>query len=201
MLKSLALLIALVWMQFPSGLLLREAVAPVRSVSSYGSSVVVMEVRMDRNQRPIPRMLSADSLSAEPALQAVKSWSFTPMPGSLTGITSVTFFFRPAIINPIKPVIPAMLPTISQPAYAAVPKEIVDPGYPATCLGGGAVTLEVQIDASGMVTKVQAITGPNAFVDDAEQAVKRWKFVPARLEGKPVASLSYVVISFVRPLT
>jgi TonB family protein len=201
MLKSLALLLALVWMQFPSGLLLREVVAPVRTVSSYGSSVVVMEVRIDRNQRPVPRILSGDNLAAESALQAVRSWSFAPLPGSLTGITSVTFFFRPAIINPVKPEIAQTLPTIAQPAYAAVPKEIVDPGYPATCLGGGAVTLEVQIDASGSVTKVHAISGPGAFTEDAEQAVKRWKFVPARLEGIPVASLSYVVISFVRPLT
>jgi len=59
--------------------------------------------------------------------------------------------------------------------------------------------LAVKISAAGAVTGVETISGDAALAGQSQQAVKNWRFSPARTSGKEVSSTAYVVISFVRP--
>jgi len=198
--KSMLFLVFWASLQSDTGLFVRE-VSPVRRpVDAVGSGVTVIEVRLNRSAMPLTRVLAGESPFVEPAVQSLKSWSFAPQADAKLAFTSITFLFRPAIPNAVTIPVNPIVPLIQDGAYPAIPKEIVDPGYPATCLGGGAVVLEVRIDTKGRVTKVNTISGPPAFVDDAERAVKRWMFTPARLDGRLVTSTSYVMISFIRPV-
>ena len=43
----------------------------------------------------------------------------------------------------------------------------------------GQVKLEVKVDASGSVTEVKTVSGNHLLAVAAEEAVHRWKFVPA----------------------
>lgn len=51
----------------------------------------------------------------------------------------------------------------------------------------GAVSLDVLIDDKGNVRQVSVIEGPEIFKTGAVEAMKKFKFRPAKVEGKPVA--------------
>jgi TonB family protein len=73
------------------------------------------------------------------------------------------------------------------------------PIYPALAKArhvGGEVTLDALIDAGGNVTKVRAISGPVDLQQAAIEAVRLWKYDPARLDGRPVAMHLNVVVKF-----
>ena len=201
LLKPILLFVLLASLQADTGLLVRGVSPLRRPLDAAGLGVTVLEVRLNRSARPVLRVLSGEAPFVEPAVDSLKLWDFSPKTGARSHFASVTYLFRPAVPNaitiPLKPVVRL----IQDGAYPAVPKEIVDPGYPETCLGGGAVVLEISVDLQGRVTDVNTISGTQAFVDHAERAVKRWRFVPAQLDGTEMTSTSYVVISFVRPLT
>jgi TonB family protein len=64
------------------------------------------------------------------------------------------------------------------------------------------VRVQVNIDEHGSVVQasVASTTGPFAslFVDSALDAARRWQFMPASLEGRPVASSITLRFNFVR---
>lgn len=60
----------------------------------------------------------------------------------------------------------------------------------------GAVALDVLIDQFGAVRKVSIIDGPEIFRSGAIDAMKRFKFKPALVDGKPVAVRIRYVLNF-----
>jgi TonB family protein len=60
----------------------------------------------------------------------------------------------------------------------------------------GTVVVDVQVDVRGKVTKATAISGPAILRAEAENAVLRWQFRPANVEGIAVPSTSQVSIVF-----
>ncbi len=64
---------------------------------------------------------------------------------------------------------------------------------------GGTVRLEAQIDEHGAVTLVTVVKGDPILAAAAQTAVKRWKYRPATLNGRPVASSAIIQFSFDRP--
>jgi len=59
------------------------------------------------------------------------------------------------------------------------------------------VELEVSLDASGAVTDVEVVRGlPLGLSEAAADAVRRWKYRPARTASGPVASRKSVRIRF-----
>jgi TonB family protein len=184
-----------------SGLVVREVASPVRPGNALGHGLTVVEVRLNGLSQPVSRVIRGEAPFVEPAIRALATWTYYPTSDTKAGFASVSFFFRPARADVIKLELAPIEQLVLDRNHAPVPTKIVDPGYPAICLGGGVVTMQVSIDRSGNVTSVKTLSGPPAFVEDAELAVKRWTFTPAQLDGRPVTSTSYVVISFVRPLT
>jgi len=60
----------------------------------------------------------------------------------------------------------------------------------------GEVVINVDVDTSGSVSGAKAISGPPVLRAAALDAVKRWKYAPATLGGKPVASTQIVKVDF-----
>jgi len=75
----------------------------------------------------------------------------------------------------------------------------VPPVYPPFAKSsrvGGNVILDALIDATGNVTELKAISGPAMLRQAAMDAVKHWKYEPARLNGRPVALHLAVTVKF-----
>lgn len=61
----------------------------------------------------------------------------------------------------------------------------------------GTVVVEAIIDTNGNVQDVRVIKGlPLGLGEEAEKAVKRWKFKPGTLNGQPVAVIFNLTVSF-----
>ena len=75
-----------------------------------------------------------------------------------------------------------------------------DPVYPAMTMGPGTVVLAVSIDADGEIQDVKVTQNSEAFKSSALDAIKKWKFKPATLNGKPVPSVVPVAMSFSWPI-
>ena len=113
----------------------------------------------------------------------------------------------PTTATPELPTAPAPSSSTSNLAARPAPKAVTPsmpvqrilPVYPEIARkmrAQGTVELEAQIDENGKVTKAKALTGPTVLRSAAEDAVMRWKFKPATIEGKNVASSAKVSIVF-----
>jgi TonB family protein len=76
----------------------------------------------------------------------------------------------------------------------------VEPTYPANAVAGGTVVLKVAVGPGGEVKDVEVLQGASGFTQQAVETVKKWKFAPARLDGKPVAASLPVAFSFSQPI-
>jgi TonB family protein len=75
----------------------------------------------------------------------------------------------------------------------------VAPIYPAmakTQRISGAVTIDALVDATGHVTGMTVISGPALLQGSAKEALRRWKYEPAQLHGKPVPTHMTVTLQF-----
>ena len=75
----------------------------------------------------------------------------------------------------------------------------VDPIYPDFARRAriqGTVVLLMTVDAAGLPMEVQVLDGPVALRDAATRAARQWRFVPARMEGQPVAASFRLILKF-----
>ena len=78
-------------------------------------------------------------------------------------------------------------------------KTKVPPDYPAIAKQlkiEGAVELEALVSESGVVEKVNIVSGNPVLTRPASDAVKKWKFAPFTSDGKAVKALVPVSMSF-----
>jgi len=78
----------------------------------------------------------------------------------------------------------------------------VEPVYPTAALSDhiiGTVVVHAHIDEQGKVTGVEVISGDRVFHQAVIDAVKQWTFSPAKKNGKPVASVYQISITFAPP--
>ncbi len=88
----------------------------------------------------------------------------------------------------------------NQPRYD--PVEVVfaeEAVYPANAVYWGTVVLQVAIDKEGAIGEVKVVRDSPPFTKEALTAIKKWKFKPAHLDGKPVRSNIAVAFSFNQP--
>ena len=74
------------------------------------------------------------------------------------------------------------------------------PSYPANTVAGGTVVLEVTVSASGEIKDVRVLQEAKGFMQQALEAVRKWKFKPASLDGKAVTASVPVAFSFSQPI-
>ena len=75
----------------------------------------------------------------------------------------------------------------------------VPPEYPAIAKQlkiEGAVELEAIVTESGVVEKVNIVSGNPVLTRPASDALKKWKFAPFTSDGKPVKAIVPVSLSF-----
>jgi protein TonB len=73
----------------------------------------------------------------------------------------------------------------------------VQANYPVNSVAaGGAVVLEAELDETGALREMRVLRDVPSLTQPAKAALRQWKFEPARLDGKPVASRLPVVFSF-----
>jgi TonB-like protein len=190
----------LLFQQQDMSLLLEHASPPSRPLNTVATGLSIVEVEMDGRTRSLQtRQLYGKSPFVTPGLNALMSWGFAVPTGAATARTSVTFLFRsPAIYSASIPS-PEVKPFAGGQNTSALPRQIVDPGYPPTSVAEGILVMNVKVDADGNVTGVEKFSGEGALFEHSQPALKKWKFSPARVANKPVSSRAYVVISFVRP--
>ena len=76
----------------------------------------------------------------------------------------------------------------------------VDPQYPEAAKrlrAGGDVTLRVVVEANGTVGRIEAVTqAPLGMTEAAVDAVRRWTYRPARVDGQAVAVWKVIRVKF-----
>jgi TonB family protein len=75
----------------------------------------------------------------------------------------------------------------------------VPPAYPPLAKTNhiaGDVTLDALIDAHGKVTDIKVVSGPGLLQAAAMDALRLWKYEPARLDGHPVSTHLSVIVKF-----
>jgi TonB family protein len=93
-------------------------------------------------------------------------------------------------------------PSAGSPKMAAVIAEAlvkVQPAYPPMARlqrVAGKVELEADINEKGEVVRAKAVSGPAMLRSAAEEALMKWKFKPASLNGVNIASQARVSVSF-----
>jgi protein TonB len=81
----------------------------------------------------------------------------------------------------------------------ATPQFRVDPAYPPQASRDGVegwVKLGFTVSASGTVTDISVIDAKpsKVFNREARRALKKWKYKPKLVDGKPVAQYNMVVV-------
>jgi TonB family protein len=198
--RPVLMLTVVLFLQTAVELRVSEVVAPARPPNAAGSGLVILEVRLGPDGKPIPRVLLGEEPFIQPSIESLRAWQFNGRAGSESAVSTVTFLYRPATNQPVQFAAGPLQPWVT-PRHPAVPRVISDPGYPPVCVGAGTVILEAKVDSAGDVPRVIVLSGPAAFTDRAEQAVRSWKFLPAQSAGQNVRATSFVVISFARPLS
>lgn len=88
-------------------------------------------------------------------------------------------------------------------AEAPVLKTRVEPQYPPAARRagvGGEVVLQVVVERDGTIGAVFAVReGPLGLTEAATDAVRRWVYEPARLDGRPIAVFKTVRVRFTPP--
>jgi TonB family protein len=81
------------------------------------------------------------------------------------------------------------------------PVSTATPAYPPKALSSGVVMLEVEVDEKGAVSAVEMLNLTEGFDAVAVEAARKFRFQPAKLDGRPVRSFAVVVFGFPQPVT
>jgi hypothetical protein len=73
------------------------------------------------------------------------------------------------------------------------------PQYPRGASGNATVRFSILIATDGRVLEVSPLSGPAAFIEAAEKAVRMYEYEPPRDNGQPVEVLTEVEVRFIQP--
>jgi TonB family protein len=156
-----------------------------------------------RSTPPFTELLSAAVRDWEffPARQAAETDTAGAEPRSRVAAPSnvlVAAVFRPPSLR---------APTLGEPPkdtsnsnILPFPAAMIPPLFPPKAASNGAVLLEAHVTATGLVDDVGVINSAPPFDDAAINAVRQWRFRPARMHGAPVSTYVYVVVGFRVPV-
>jgi outer membrane biosynthesis protein TonB len=125
--------------------------------------------------------------------QAPESAISSLIPKANANLADMAVLNRPAV----QPSSPA--PALSTKATPALVISRVLPVYPEIARKShttGTVVVDILIDERGKVVKATPVSGPVVLRTETVNAVLRWQFKPAYLDGTPVSSSSQVSVVF-----
>ena len=98
------------------------------------------------------------------------------------------------------PVVPSGPMRVGGDVKAPITTNRVEPKYTETARAArvaGIVIVEAVIDKNGNVDQVRVIKGlPMGLSEEAERAVRQWKFKPGTMNGEPVAVIFNLTVNF-----
>jgi TonB family protein len=196
---------------------LRDGALPPIPLQAIGGGEVLLEVGVDSDGAVTAvRTLRATPPFTDLLAEAVQAWRFVPAEREVPPLEAAAPEPRPREPVDSKVLVAGMFrpPSISTPTIGEAPQDVglasvdiplpiatVMPPYPPLALDSGIVLVEVLVDTLGDVADVWVIRSAPPFDELAMEAVRLWKFQPARLDGMPVESLAYVVVAFRQPVT
>jgi len=193
----------------PAAALPSQTVPQSRSMEPTGARETRMRDQ-PKSPTPLPQFESsiakttpvqspAVALPSPPAMEAIVSAETRPLPAELVRPTNVPAPPpQPAAPAPVPEKKPAALPT---GGHLQVPQiiERTLPEYPALARQQGifgTVKLQALVDEQGKVKDVHIVSGVPLLTGAAQKAVLKWRYRPAILNGKPIASPVEIQISF-----
>jgi len=148
----------------------------------------------------LPLILKGSEPLRSVALSSASEWLFEPAraEGAVESHVAAVFLFRP------RNVFSSSSPDLSGikaigPDAPPIPISVSDPGYPPMSVAEGSVVLELQISEKGSITAVRIVSGIPGITKLTEEAVRSWKFNPAKQSGRPVPGTAIVAIAYLRP--
>ncbi len=205
MLRMFVLTTALAGLQvqsFEPARLQNGVIQPVKFMAA-AAGMVLMELTVDerglvRDSRPIQDVAPFTGLVQD----SVKQWRFEP--ARVNRVKSearvlVIGLFRPAALLFPVPELPKAPPGDDE-IEIPFPTEIVVPPYPPNNIGSVNVLVEVEVGADGSVGSTKTLTPQSGFDVSATSTARAWRFRPAELSDKPVASRIYMIVSYRQPL-
>ena len=170
--------------------------------SSPEASVMAVEEQLDMRRMP--------------AMKQEASRDFTlSAPRPATSVTSESSPLEaPALAKDVPASVDAPLQSLPTPAKPGAPDGPLSvggevqparlihamlPSYPQIARANrvaGDVTLDALVDEAGSVKDVKILSGPLLLREAAKEALRRWKYEPARLDGKPTAMHLTVTVKF-----
>jgi TonB family protein len=146
-------------------------------------------------------------------IDAVSAWRFTPamedtlgpdgMPQGPKPVASrilvASQFRAPTLLTPTLGEKTVNVGSASQ--EVAYPSATNEPPFPPNAMASGVVLLEVSLDAAGAIKDVRVIGSAPPFDQPAIDAARKWRFRPARINGRATAGYAYLVFGFPQPVT
>lgn len=177
--------------------------APYPTQALFGDTVL-MDALVDQDGKLTDlRVASGSSPFVEAALDAVRTWTFSPSrsDGRAAGNRiGIVFQFPQSFLRPAT----SKERTYGEPFAnsadrGALPSAIVEPDYPLTGNAGYSVILYEYVDSQGRIKSTYTLRGAESLTAAAVNAAQQWQFVPARQAGKTTDSAVIVVVTFRRP--
>jgi TonB family protein len=106
--------------------------------------------------------------------------------------------FAQEVQSPPAPTVSAILPC-KDPHDVHDPEHVTHPKYPKESLKAGvegAVELRAMVDSSGRTRELTVVKGEPVFAKPSVEAVRKWQFHAALVEGKPAQTIYKVRVRF-----
>ena len=160
----------------------KQSSVPAKSTTPHKFTLIAPEV-----SRPSPNRSASNSASL--AAPAVRDELQVSPEAPMANILSSHAAPKP---------LPASPPIGGQVQPARLLKSVppVYPPFARSSHTAGDVTVDALIDANGNVTDLKAVSGPPILRQAAMEAVRQWKYDPARLDGRPVAIRLSLTVRF-----
>jgi len=179
---------------------------PIRSVA-YGTVVLHADVEETGRVKGVHVIRGIVSLN-EAVIPKVKEWKFQPakLDGKVVpSLVTIAVMFSPNTFWPTDVPLPPRAPTQKDEPAAPryVPPDVVSalfPAFPtASAVVPGMVALGPTVSSTGEVEDTKVLRDLPTYTPQVLNALKRWKFAPARFDGEPLAAPIVVVMIFRLP--
>jgi trypsin-like peptidase/TonB-like protein len=166
---------------------------------------VLLDALIDSNGKPTDiRVVSGeDGPFLEPALSAVRTWTFTPARFDGRDVEArigIVFQFPQSFLPPQgSKERKHSEPMPESGERGAFPVYTVEPDYPVNSVAQGSVVLYNLLDSEGHITSTTTLLGVEPLTTPTATALRKWQFAPAKHAGLATDSVVITVETFRRP--
>jgi len=179
--------------------------APYPSQALFGGEVVLDGLVDSRGRLKDIGVVRGAAPFLDKAMSAVRTWSF--LPARVAGLPvdkriGIVFEF-PQSFTPLRSKTPHEYaePLTTAPFRGALPVKTIEPESPPAAAQDGSVVLYEEINSLGESTSVRMLRGTEPLGQAAVAAVREWRFVPGKEDGKATDSALVVAMIFRRGAT